>query len=72
MVMWFVVPAVVLYGLIAALVFLPRRARRARYRVGQPWTYPPKFWTANAEGAHLEPPVAPVNRGDGGGARGDW
>jgi hypothetical protein len=68
----FVVPTVAIYGLIAALVVLPRRARRPRYRSGQPWPFEPLWWTANPEGAQLpavsDHPVA----GDRGGARGCW
>jgi hypothetical protein len=71
-ILYFAVPTVVLYGLIVALVVLPRRARRPRYRVGQPWPYEPLWWTANPAGAQL-PAVAdhPVT-GDRGGARGSW
>jgi hypothetical protein len=68
----FVVPAVGLYLLLAALVMLPRRSRRPRYRVGQPWTFPPLWWTANPEGAQLPAPEARATRGERGGARGTW
>lgn len=71
-ILYFVVPTVGLYGLIVALVVLPKRAGRPRYRVGQPWPYEPLWWTANPAGAQLpavaEHPVA----GDRGGARGSW
>jgi hypothetical protein len=66
------VPAAVVYGLIALLVLAPRRARRPRYRVGQPWPYQPLFWTANPQGAQLPAPERRVTTGERGGARGDW
>ena len=71
-ILYFVVPTAGLYALIWALVVVPRRARRPRYRVGQPWTFEPLWWTANPEGAQLpaasDEPVA----GNRGGARGSW
>ncbi len=54
-ILYFVVPSVGLYLGITLLVVAPRMARRPRYRVGQPWPYPPMWWTANPEGAHLRP-----------------
>ncbi|MGD9527448.1 aa3-type cytochrome oxidase subunit CtaJ [Pseudonocardia sp.] len=66
------VPAALVYGLIALLVVMPRRARRPRYRVGQPWPYQPLFWTANPQGAQLPAPEQRVVTGERGGARGDW
>jgi hypothetical protein len=71
-ILYFVVPTVGLYLLIVALVVLPRRARRPRYRVGQPWPYEPLWWTANPEGAQLPAPEAHVVPGAAGGARGSW
>jgi hypothetical protein len=71
-VLYFVVPTVGLYALIAVLVVAPRRARRARYRVGQPWNYAPLWWTANPEGAQLSPPDPRPATGERGGARGSW
>jgi hypothetical protein len=69
----FVVPAVAFYLLLAALLTLPGRSRRPRYRVGQRWTFPPLWWTANPEGAQLPPPDrARTARGERGGARGTW
>jgi hypothetical protein len=71
--MVFVVPAVALYLLLATTVMVPHRARRPRYRVGQPWTFPPLWWTANPEGAQLPAPdEARATRGERGGARGTW
>ena len=52
-ILYFVVPTVGMYVLIALLVAGPKLARKQRYRVGQPWPYEPMFWTANPEGAHL-------------------
>ena len=71
-IMIFVLPVVVVYLVLSALVVLPRRSRRPRYRVGQPWTFPPLWWTANPEGAHLPAPEARATRGERGGARGTW
>jgi hypothetical protein len=70
-VLYFVVPSVGLYLLIAALVIGPGTARRARYRVGQPWPHAPLWWTANPEGADLPAPSAAAG-GERGGARGNW
>jgi len=71
-ILYFVVPTVGIYLLIVALVVVPRRASRPRYRSGQPWPYEPLWWTANPEGAQLPAvdghPVAGVR----GGARGSW
>lgn len=70
-VLYFVVPSVGLYLLIAALVIAPRTARRARYRAGQPWPHAPLWWIANPEGADLPEPSA-ASGGERGGARGNW
>ncbi|MFC5996716.1 hypothetical protein ACFQE5_21135 [Pseudonocardia hispaniensis] len=69
----FVVTPLVVCLVIALMVAAPRLARRPRYRVGQPWTYGPVFWTANPEGAGLTP-ARDEDTGDGeqGGARGSW
>ena len=75
-ILYFVVPTVGIYGLIALLVAGPKLARKQRYRVGQPWPYEPMFWTANPEGAHLPAeshPVVGTRAGaERGGARGSW
>lgn len=71
-VLLFVVPPVVVYLILAALVIGPSRARRPRYRAGQGWPYEPLFWTANPEGAQLPDPDGRVPAGQRGGARGDW
>lgn len=68
----FVVPAVGLYALITLAVVGPRLARRPRYRVGQPWPYPPLWWTANPKGAELPPAEGHAVAGERGGARGSW
>ena len=71
-ILYYVVPSVGLYLLIVALVVLPRRAARPRYRVGQPWPYEPLWWTANPAGAELPAAVEHPVTGDRGGARGSW
>lgn len=76
-ILYFVVPSVGIYGLIALLVGRGRLARRPRYRVGQPWGYEPLFWTANPDGAHLplgdEHAVVETRvAAERGGARGSW
>lgn len=71
-VLYFVLPVVGVYLLIAAWVVAPRRGRQQRYRVGQPWPYEPLFWTANPEGARLPAAVEHVVSGERGGARGKW
>ena len=68
----FVVPAVGLYALIVLLAAAPRMSRRPRYRVGQPWTFEPLWWTANPAGAQLPPPAEHLTDGKRGGARGRW
>ena len=68
----FVVPTVGAYLLIALLAAAPRLARRPRYRSGQPWTYPPLWWTANPEGAQLAAVHSHPATGERGGARGSW
>jgi hypothetical protein len=75
-ILYFVVPSVGIYGLIALLVGRRKLTRKQRYRVGEPWSYEPLFWTANPEGAHL--PVGDEHGGvaragaERGGARGSW
>jgi hypothetical protein len=73
----FVVPVIGAYVLITLLVGRNKLARKQRYRVGQPWSYEPLFWTANPDGAHL--PVAEEHAvvetrvaAERGGARGSW
>jgi hypothetical protein len=68
----YAVPAAGLYLLIWLLVVAPRMARKPRYRVGQPWSYPPLWWTANPKGAHLPSTEDLVVTGDRGGASGNW
>lgn len=76
-ILYFVVPSVGLYLLIALLVVAPRLTRRPRHRAGQPWPYPPLWWTANPQGAQL--PAGDSHAVVGarvdvqrGGARGRW
>ncbi|GEL20801.1 hypothetical protein PA7_46380 [Pseudonocardia asaccharolytica DSM 44247 = NBRC 16224] len=69
----YVVTPLVVCLVVALMVMAPRMARRPRYRVGQPWTYEPLFWTANPEGAGLPPaPEEDTVTGEPGGARGSW
>lgn len=71
-VLYFVVPSVGLYLLIALLVVAPRTARRPRYRAGQAWPHEPLWWTANPEGARLPAADGHIVTGERGGARGSW
>lgn len=71
-VLFLVVAPIVLYAVVALLAAAPRLRRRARYRVGQPWTYEPLWWTANPRGAHLPPVAEHLVSGGKGGARGSW
>lgn len=71
-VLFLVVVPVVVYVVISLLAAAPRLNRRPRYRVGQPWTYEPLWWTANPEGAQLPPPTEHLVSGGKGGARGSW
>ena len=71
-VLYLVVVPVALYVLIALLAAAPRLRRRTRYRVGQPWTFEPLWWTANPAGAQLPPPAEHLVSGGKGGARGSW
>jgi len=51
-------------------------ARRPRYRPGEPWRYPPVWWSANPEGAGLpevaEHEPAELAGASRGGAHGSW
>jgi hypothetical protein len=71
-VLFLVVVPVAFYVLIALLAAAPRVGRRPRYRVGQPWTFEPLWWTANPAGAQLPPPAEHLVSGVKGGARGSW
>ena len=71
----------VIYGLLAVLSMGRRAARPARYRPGQPWTYPPAWWMANPAGLGHDSPQSDGGRGEAagtpvrtarGGARGSW
>jgi hypothetical protein len=44
-----VIPAGI-YGVIALLTLAPGSARTPRYRPGQPWNYPPVWWTGSPNG----------------------
>ncbi|GHF62486.1 hypothetical protein FHX82_002928 [Amycolatopsis bartoniae] len=67
------IPAAI-YGVVALLTLRSKFAGTPRYRPGQPWEYPPMWWSGNPEGigAHRQ-----VNPGEApgtavGGARGSW
>lgn len=72
------IPAAI-YGVIALGTLRAKFAGTARYRPGQPWTYPPVWWTGHPEGVrrvherHAETAgtrtESPRQRG---GARGTW
>ena len=70
--LYFVVPPLAIVLLVVLAVVGPRRAKTPRYRVGQAWDYPPLWWTANPEGAHLPPATSGSVGGERGGARGSW
>ncbi|MBO0851410.1 MAG: hypothetical protein J2P20_18260 [Pseudonocardia sp.] len=73
--LYVVVPAA-LYLLISLLAAGRRLFRRPRYRPGEPWKYPPVWWSANPEGAGLpevaEHEHAELARTSRGGAHGSW
>lgn len=71
-ILWYLVPTIALLLLVAVLVIGPRLARRPRYRVGQPWTHEPMWWTANPQGAQLPAADGHPVTGERGGARGSW
>jgi hypothetical protein len=54
-----VIPAAV-YGLLALLTLWPKFARAPRYRPGQPWTYPPVWWTGSDAAEHTSNGVVPA------------
>lgn len=63
-----------LYLVIALLAAGRGLVRRPRYRPGEPWNYPPVWWTANPKGAEL-PEVTEHEYAQGasrGGAHGNW
>jgi hypothetical protein len=68
-----------IYAVVALLTLRDRVAKAPRYRPGQPWDYPPVWWTANPAGVDAEHPgfAASPSGGAGkrtakGGARGSW
>lgn len=67
------IPLAILGGL-ALWTLWPKSVRRPRYRPGQPWEYPPVWWTANPESVG-RPPAAggeSSERAGRGGAHGSW
>lgn len=71
-------------GLFALLTLVPGRTKKARYKPGQPWTYPPVWWEPHPsgsghDGAHAieaghgaTAHGAAATSGPLGGARGTW
>ena len=68
----FGIPVVGIYFLVSLAVVSRKKVKRKRYRVGEPWSYEPLWWTANPEGAHLPAARSPAAAGERGGARGSW
>jgi hypothetical protein len=63
-----------IYGLIALLTLRSKFAGTPRYRPGQPWEYPPMWWSGNPAGigAHRPASSDAVSGTAVGGARGSW
>jgi hypothetical protein len=69
-----------IYGVVALLTLRDRATKAPRYRPGQPWDYPPVWWTGNPAGVgdHAGFATAPTRSGGAakrtakGGARGSW
>ena len=67
----FVGGPLVIYGGIALLTLVPARARkRAGYKAGQAWDYPPQWWAGTYPVAPADPAL--IVTGTEGGARGTW
>jgi hypothetical protein len=64
-----------IYGVVALATLRSKLRGGHRYRPGQPWEYPPQWWSANPAGvaearrSGVASQVEPVARG---GARGSW
>ena len=75
-VLLYVVLPLAIYLGIALLAARRGLSRRPRYRPGEPWRYPPAWWSANPEGAGLpevsEHEPAEVAGASRGGAHGSW
>jgi hypothetical protein len=67
------IPAAI-YGLVALLTLRSKFAGTARYRPGQPWEYPPIWWSGNPAGIGTHRPVSSgaASETAAGGARGSW
>ncbi|HEV2780494.1 MAG TPA: hypothetical protein VGX25_13980 [Actinophytocola sp.] len=68
-----------IYAVVALLTLRDRFAKAPRYRPGQPWDYPPVWWTANPAGVGTDhagfvaaPTGGPARKTAKGGARGSW
>ncbi|PRX48720.1 hypothetical protein B0I33_104538 [Prauserella shujinwangii] len=62
-----------IYGVCALATLRSKLAGSPRYRPGQPWEYPPMWWSAHPDGV-AQPAAAegPSPSKDRGGARGNW
>jgi hypothetical protein len=72
----FVGAPLAIYAVVALLTLRSKLTGGHRYRPGQPWEYPPQWWSANPAGVAEAPrqsataaEAEPVARG---GARGSW
>ncbi|WP_092530861.1 hypothetical protein [Amycolatopsis arida] len=73
----FVLIPLALYGVISLATLRSKFAGAPRYRPGQPWEYPPQWWSANPDGvSHQrvgdEASGATTDGTVKGGARGTW
>jgi hypothetical protein len=75
----FAVIPLAIYGVVSLLTLRSKFAGAPRYRPGQPWEYPPLWWSANPEGVgdthgHGGSENAPATGAATarGGARGNW
>jgi len=69
------IPAAI-YGVVALITLRSKFAGTPRYRPGQPWEYPPLWWSGNPEGigaGHAQDAETGDKAGvAAGGARGSW
>jgi hypothetical protein len=65
---------VAIFSVIALLAARKGLTRRSRYRPGEPWRYPPVWWSANPGGAALPEATehAELAGASRGGAHGSW
>ncbi|NKQ56789.1 hypothetical protein HFP15_28350 [Amycolatopsis sp. K13G38] len=68
------IPAAI-YAVVALVTLRSKFAATPRYRPGQPWEYPPMWWSGNPAGVGAHRPVSSGEAASGtaaGGARGSW